>query len=530
MSAKKAISIERADFPEQVGVSSRAIAAFIDDLNDNEIETHSLMILRDGKVAFESWAQPFSPDIPHIMFSVSKSVTSTAIGFAIEEGLLSLDTRVLDVLPEYKPTQPDENLEKLTVFHLLTMTAGKDVPTLSDKTKNRWVRDFFDAKWAFAPGEFWRYISENQYMLCVMLTRVTGMSVSEYLRPRLYEPLGFKGAPFWERDGNGIETGGWGMKMTTEELAKITLCYQQGGKFNGKQIIPAWWAKEAVKKQVENLQYSDLASTSGYGYCFWRNPVENSYRADGLFSQFGMVFEDYDACLIMTASEIFETKARDCVWRHFPGMFTKKSEKADAVQLPSLKPMEVLPVRPRSRKESAVDGKILKIQNSRALKKAGLPVSMLIQPVIQLNFERLGNIEEVRFVFDKDECAMTWREGLYKNTVVCGMDGKPRLSKVRLSQFRLTMSCTAAWENEHTLCVWVRPLEAVGERRLRFVFRDGKVSMIPSAKPDGKAMMDYLSGFVGYFVKGELIVKGAQTVLGKADRLVEKKHVGRIRE
>jgi CubicO group peptidase (beta-lactamase class C family) len=251
---------------------------------------------------------------------------------------------VIDVLPEYKPTQPDENLEKLTVYHLLTMTAGKDVPTLSDKSKNRWVRDFFDAKWALAPGEFWRYISENQYMLCVMLTRVTGMSVSEYLRPRLYKPLGFEGVPFWERDGNGIETGGWGMKMTTEELAKITLCYQQGGKFNGKQIIPAWWAKEAVKKQVENLQYSDLASASGYGYCFWRNPVENSYRADGLFSQFGMVFEDYDACLIMTASEIFETKARDCVWRHFPGMFTKKGKKTDTVQLPSLKPMDVLPV------------------------------------------------------------------------------------------------------------------------------------------------------------------------------------------
>ena len=162
---KNVISIERAAFPEQVGVSSAAVAAFIDDLNESGIETHSLMFIRHGRVAFETWAEPYAPEIPHTMYSVSKSVTSTAIGFAIEEGLLRLDTRVIDIFPEFEPEEKDENLEALTVFHLLTMTAGKDVSQMADKAKNQWIKDFFDAKWAFAPGEFWRYISENTYML-----------------------------------------------------------------------------------------------------------------------------------------------------------------------------------------------------------------------------------------------------------------------------------------------------------------------------------------------------------------------------
>jgi CubicO group peptidase (beta-lactamase class C family) len=533
MKQTKKISLERAKFPEEVGVSSKATAAFIKDLNDCGIEAHSLMIIRHGKVAFECWAQPLTPDLPHIMYSVSKSITSTAIGFAIEEGILSLQTRLVDIFPEYKPKKTDENLEKVTVYHLLTMTAGKDVPTLSDKSKNRWIQDFFDAKWAFAPGDFWRYISENTFMLCAMLTRVTGISVTEYLTPRLFEPLGYDRVPFWEKDGYGIEAGGWGMYLTTEELAKFMLCYQQGGVFNGKQIIPKNWAKEAVKKQVENLQYDDPPSTAGYGYGFWRNPVQNSYRADGLFSQFGMVFEDDDACFVMTANEIFEDKARDCVLRHFPGVFEepcmKKPKDTPPAEQLELKSLPNLAARPHSRLEKRIDGKILKIKSIQLLEKAGFPVSMIMAPVLQMNFERLGDIKEARFRFTGDVCEMTWREGLFKNTIECGMDGKPRFSKIRLSQFDFTACSTAAWENENTLCIWMRPLEAIGQRRIKFMFSGDKVTMSAGGIPDGKTTMKYLSGFVGFFIKPAIIVKAAKLILSKGETVVEPRHKGRLR-
>ena len=124
------------------------------------------------------------------MYSVSKSFTSTAIGFAVEEGLLSLDAKVIDFFPEYRPAQPDEKLEKMTVRHLLTMTSGKNPSLLLDKTKDRWIKDFFNAPWISEPGEMFLYVSENIYMLCAILVRVTGISVTEFLTPRLYEPLG----------------------------------------------------------------------------------------------------------------------------------------------------------------------------------------------------------------------------------------------------------------------------------------------------------------------------------------------------
>ena len=157
------IRLERAAYPEKVGVSSKEIEALIADFKENNIEIHSIMIMSEGKVAFESWASPYSPDIPHAMYSVSKTITSAAIGFAVEEGILSTDTKLIDIFPEFIPDKRDENLEKLDIHSLLTMSSGKNVSVFTDKTKPNWERQFFEAPWSFTPndGQF-QYISENQ--------------------------------------------------------------------------------------------------------------------------------------------------------------------------------------------------------------------------------------------------------------------------------------------------------------------------------------------------------------------------------
>lgn len=157
--------LPRSASPEEAGVSSVAVAAFMEDMKKSGIENHSFLILRHGKVAAECFFAPFTRDTPHAMYSVSKSFTSTAIGFAVEEGLLSLDAKVIDFFPEYRPAQPDEKLEKMTVRHLLTMTSGKNPSLLLDKTKDRWIKDFFNAPWISEPGEMFLYVSENIYML-----------------------------------------------------------------------------------------------------------------------------------------------------------------------------------------------------------------------------------------------------------------------------------------------------------------------------------------------------------------------------
>lgn len=242
------------------------------------------------------------------MYSVSKSFTSTAIGFAVEEGLLSLDAKVIDFFPEYHPAKPDEKLEKMTVRHLLTMTSGKNPSLLLDKTKDRWVKDFFDSPWISEPGKMFLYVSENIYMLCAILVRVTGISVTEFLTPRLYEPLGIP-VPYWETDHHGVEVGGWGLMLPAEDFAKFTLCYAQNGVYEGRQVIPAWWVQEATSVHSDNSANRDLDASAGYGYCFWQcGGAENTYRADGMFSQFGIVFKDYDAQLVINCAEVSEQK------------------------------------------------------------------------------------------------------------------------------------------------------------------------------------------------------------------------------
>jgi len=528
------ISLARADYPEQAGVSSPAVAEFIADLHNSNIEMHSIMILRHGKVAFECWREPYAPDIPHTMYSVSKSITSTAIGFAVDEGLVSLDSKVIDFFPEFRPVKKDENLEKLTIYHLLTMTSGKDIGLLSNRVKDQWIKDFFDAKWAYAPGESWSYINENTYILSAIISRVTGVPMVDYLIPRLFEPLGIDRKPFSEKDGHGINSGGWGFFLTTEEFARFILCYQHGGVFNGKQVIPAEWAREAVKKQVDNHRVNDTEADtiSGYGYQFWRNGCPDSYRADGMFSQFGLIFEKLDAALVVTSCEMDEYKTKQCIWRHFPGAFIEDSTEPypgnDLEGKMTLKPLPELAAAERSGLEKTIAGKAIRVKRQVLLNTVGFPVSMLPMPVLFMSVDRAGNIDNINFEFSENECTMSWSEGKIRNTIICGMDGEARKSPIKLAGFEFTANSTAAWANENTLCVWMRPLESICQRRVKFVFNGSKVKFMPCCMPDSSCMMDYVSGRIKIYVKNPVISRIGETAVSKSIKLVEPVHRGKI--
>lgn len=524
-------TLERADYPEQVGVSSQAIAAYMQDLADNRVETHSILILRHGKVAFETWAAPYGPERPHTMFSVSKSVTSAAVGFAIEEGLLTLQTKVTDIFPEYRPKKRDRYLDELTVFHLLTMTVGKDVSLLADKAKNRWIEDYFKAKWVFPPGGGWRYISENTYMLSAIVAKVTGESLTQYLTPRLYEPLGFGRVPYWETDGNGVEAGGWGLFLTTEELAKFILCYLRGGRYDGKQVVPASWAQESVRKQTDNPQYTDPSATCGYGYCFWMSPFGGAYRADGFMSQSAKAFHAHDAAVITTACEISEEKSRDCLWRHIDALFLPEplASPPNGETEPRLKPLD-FPMKKRSPLEQPIQRKILSVRRKRLYNALGFPMGMLPFPTIYMSVTKAGNIDEVSFEFHEASCTMRWTEGEETNAIECGMDGETRQSPMRLAGLDFTADAYAYWEEEQVLRVSVRPLESVCRRELRFVFKGKHFKMIPSTSPPLSTMTAYLAEGVGFFIENPLLIAGARFALTKAPRIMEPVHRGRLSE
>lgn len=485
-----AISIPRAEKPEDVGVSAKAILNFLREIETSGNEFHSFMVIRHGKVAAECFRAPFGPLRPHQMYSVSKSVTSAAVGFALCEGLLSLETKVRDLFPDYTDGMQDENLDQLTIHHLLSMSSGKNPSPLYNKSKGDWIEYYFRCPWYAKPGAF-KYINENVYILSVIVKRVTGLSVREFLQPRLFEPLGID-YPFWETDANGIEAGGWGLYLKTEDLAKFMLCYEKNGVFNGKQVIPEEWVRLATGYHGDNSEGVELDTSAGYGYCFWHNGgCPGSYRADGLLSQFGIVFPQHDAVLITTGAIGVEQVARNLIWRHFPAAFLDEAaQQQEDTTVPELKellsssPIDLPEPSAHCPMERFVDGKNIHLRKTILLNLIGMPVSVLPLAVTYMTTEKVGNIDDVVLKFGENECAFSWAEGAEKNTVICGMDGHYRYGIMRLGKIDYPVCCNAEWQNNNELMFYVRPVQTAAKRMLRFRFNaSGSVTVQPRSTP-----------------------------------------------
>src|SRR6478609_4466769 len=237
--------------PEAEGVSSEGIIQFLDAAAKSKHEFHSIMIIRHGKVITEGWWNPYRPDLKHTMYSVSKSFTATAVGFAVTEKKLSLEDKVISFFPEETPTQLSPYLAALKVKHLLTMTAGQAPdPTGPVAVSQNWVKTFLNTPILDEPGSKFLYNSVATYMLSAIVQKVTGQKVIDYLQPRLFQPLGITGID-WETDPKGNNTGGWGLRLKTEDMAKFGQLFLQKGMWNGKQILPASWVEQASTKKID---------------------------------------------------------------------------------------------------------------------------------------------------------------------------------------------------------------------------------------------------------------------------------------
>ena len=528
MATKSKMKFERAKTPESVGVCSKTVQECIDHCIRENKELHSIIVIRHGKIACEAYRDPFGPQYKHMMYSVSKSFTSTAIGFAIAEGYFNLDTKFVEIFPEARKNKPDAYLEKLTVEDLLTMRSGLSVTPLMDKTKDRWFHDIINSAWAFEPGSEFFYISENMYLLCCMIHKKVGMSVTEYLKPRLFEPLGIE-TPFWETCPRGVEAGGWGLMISTMDLAKFTLLYLNGGKWEGKQILPEGWAEAATAFHADNsVNSEELDSSKGYGYCFWRNGgYEKSFRADGMFSQFGIGFEDLDACLIVTSGEMNEQGMRDVLWQYFPKAFIDDDPKAKTTEI-SIPAYEKLPILPRSATEKKIDGKKIVFNKPLLINMIGFPSSVLTLPATFMGKDKAGNITNLTFQSLENELLMTWSEGNEVNAIHIGMDGEYRWDDIVLGQMPLTTCAVGSWTGENELKILIRPIETVAARVLTFRFNGDKVTFKPTALPDTSNMAFTLKDSIKDVFKQPTIQKVLEKAVPHVVPLVDAVHHGKI--
>lgn len=308
---------EEISTPESLGISSQAILDFIEAAEkERPGDLHSFIFMRNGKIAAQGWWNPFQPESPHMLFSLSKSFTSTAIGIAQSEGLLNINDKVISFFPDQAPKTPSNNLQAMRIRDLLSMSTGHNEDATGKMTKDTtsWIKGFLSLTVEHKPGTHFVYNSAATYMLSAIIQKVTGKKLIDYLTPRLFEPLDIQHAA-WESSPEGINIGGWGLKVRTKDIASLGQLYLQKGLWQGKQLIPTAWVEEATKKQTSNGSNPESDWEQGYGYQFWMCRY-GLYRGDGAFGQYCIVFPKQNAVLAITSGTADMGAIMNLVWKH----------------------------------------------------------------------------------------------------------------------------------------------------------------------------------------------------------------------
>jgi CubicO group peptidase (beta-lactamase class C family) len=402
MTLEQTTQLERTS-PEAQGMPSSAILAFVEAADRSLQYLHSFMLLRHGAVIAEGWWSPYAPQYPHVLWSLSKSFTSTAVGLAVDEGRLTLEDRVIDFFPEETPAEISENLAAMQVRHLLSMNTGhaQDVtgarPSHPD---NSWVATFLEQPVAHKPGTYFVYNTAATYVLSAIVQKLTGQTLTDYLTPRLFQPLGIEN-PFWESCPRGINVGGWGLNITTEDIARFGQLYLQRGQWQGQQLIPAAWVEEATSAHSDNSRNEDPDWAQGYGYQFWRCR-HNAYRGDGAFGQFCIVFPEHDAVIAITAGVGNMQAVLDLVWEHLLPAFHS----------------EPLPEDPAA--AAALRSKLSSLALPALNGDASSPLASRISGKIYQIDANQAKIESISLDFGAEETIFTVRNEWGEHRIACG--------------------------------------------------------------------------------------------------------------
>ena len=312
--------------PEAQGISSQAVLDFVEAADTKVANFDSFMIVRHGKVIAEGWWKPNSAEKPHVLNSVSKSFTSAAVGLAIQEHKLRLDDPVLKFFPNDAPPDPSAYLKAMTVRDLLTMSGGHETEPKAGSGGPS-VKQFLAQPVVYPPGTHFLYNTMGSYVLSSIVTKVTGQTALDYLKPRIFGPLGIAD-PRWDSSAEGNSLGGYGLYLRTEDIAKFGQLILQKGKWNGKQLIAREWIEKATSKQISN-EAEDHAKIGpdwmeGYGFQFWRCR-HNAFRADGAGGQFIVVLPDQDVVVAITADNGNMQAELDAIWDHLLPAFQTRA-------------------------------------------------------------------------------------------------------------------------------------------------------------------------------------------------------------
>lgn len=317
--------------PEEQGIPSDALLNFVEALEEHQAEVHGWMVIRNNHLVAEGWWAPFRRDQAHRLYSAAKAVCATAVLFALQEGLIALNTRVVDIFPQYAPAS-GTYWDELTVFEMLTMTTGHAEDTAGYVySQPCFAKAFFEIPLTYRPGTHFLYNNGVPYMLGAIIYEMTGLTLMEYLQPRLFKPLGMEGFRC-AQNAEGLDEPST-MCATTEDLAKLSLLFLWEGQWNGQEILKSQWAKMAGMYQVPSLQNPEPPAVAydtkfGYGFQIWRNSV-GGFRLDGGRGQFGIVIPEVNLVVAIQSNEEDQGLIPELFWKTVYNRLHSKPIKED---------------------------------------------------------------------------------------------------------------------------------------------------------------------------------------------------------
>lgn len=380
--------------PESRGIDPAAILAFLDDVDAAGLELHSFMLAREGVVVAEGWWWPYRADRPHMMHSLTKSVTSCGVGLAVDEGRFALSDKVVSFFPEELPTRVDEKLGLMTVRDLLTMRTGHAVEVSGSvwrQIPTSWVAEFFKIPVVYTPGTHFEYTSAASFMLSAIITKTTGQPLRDYLEPRLFRPLRIR-KPHWDVGPGGVNPGGNGLSWTTADSLKLGILHVQDGMWEGRQVLPQAWVQAATATQVPE---------GAYGY-HWRRGPKDAFYGSGLFTQLVIGFPSQGTAIAITAAIVDRDHLLPIVWKHFPAALggTVKDSPRHLAQLRA------------------------KLAGARLLPPAHATASPLMAKISGRSFRAEPNDDHIQalcFRFDKDTCLFSLHDDGGEHSVRAGL-------------------------------------------------------------------------------------------------------------
>jgi CubicO group peptidase (beta-lactamase class C family) len=423
--------------PSAAGVDPEALGSFLDTLEAEGFELHSLMLAVDGHVITEGWWAPYRADRLHMQHSVTKSFMSSGVGIAIGEGLFDIEDKVADFFPEDLPPEPNPDLRLMTVRHLLTMSVGHSrgiSGSVWRPIKTSWVREFFREPLVNRPGATFLYSSAASYMASAIVQKVTGERLADYMRPRFFEPLGITDFT-WDACPHGVTPGGNGLSCPTSALLKLGELYRCGGRWRGAQVLPPNWASEASSMQI----LAESGTGTGYGYQWWVLP-DGSFFAWGIFGQYVLVMPKYQAVLAVTGGmPQFKDSFIACVQRQlYPALESRRT---------------AIRVEDELRRRLA---------NARLLKSQAATASPLATSLSGKRYLMQANEDGVlslTLVFEGASCNFIMEDGRGTHSIVAGfgdwLEGETSMTGNRLhheyQMDRMRVVARAKWIDEHTL-------------------------------------------------------------------------------